>query len=99
MYRMRVKDLKAVESIIVDSKKDLLIICDTDNGDSLQEIKLQLKKIDSDFWGGESKVKLKIIKNNAEAIISLNDSFMIDLNSENLDNLRSIFGDNKIKLS
>ena len=37
--------------------------------------------------------------NNAEAIISLNDSFMIDLNSENLDNLRSIFGDEKIKLS
>ena len=71
MYRMRVKDLKAVESIIVDSKKDLLIICDTDNGDSLQEIKLQLKKIDSDFWGGESKVKLKILKDNAEAIISL----------------------------
>jgi DNA polymerase-3 subunit alpha len=99
MYRMRVKDLKAVESIIVDSKKDLLIICDTDNGDSLQEIKLQLKKIDSDFWGGESKVKLKILKDNAEAIISLNDSFMIDLNSENLDNLRSIFGDEKIKLS
>jgi hypothetical protein len=96
---MRVNDLKAVESIIVDSKKDLLIICDTDNGDSLQEIKLQLKKIDSDFWGGESKVKLKIIKDNAEAIISLNDSFMIDLNSENLDNLRSIFGDEKIKLS
>ena len=99
MYRMRVKDVKAVESIIVDSKKDLLIICDTDNGDSLQEIKLQLKKIDSDFWGGESKVKLKILKDNAEAIISLNDSFMIDLNSENLDNLRSIFGDEKIKLS
>ena len=99
MYRMRVKDLKAVESIIVDSKKDLLIICNTDNGDSLQEIKLQLKKIDSDFWGGESKVKLKILKDNAEAIISLNDSFMIDLNSENLDNLRSIFGDEKIKLS
>ena len=99
MYRMRVKNINAVESDLVDSKKDLLIICDTANGDSLQEIKLKLNKIDSDFWGGESKVKLKILKDNAEALISLNDNFMIDLNSENLDNLRSIFGDNKIKLS
>ena len=81
------------------NKKDLLIICDTVNGDSLQEIKLKLNKIDSDFWGGESKVKLKILKDSTEALISLNDNFMIDLNSENLDNLRSIFGDNKIKLS
>ena len=99
MYRMRVKNINAVESDLVDSKKDLLIICDTANGDSLQEIKLKLNKIDSDFWGGESKVKLKILKDNAEALISLNDNFMIDLSSENLDNLRSIFGDNKIKLS
>ena len=79
--------------------KDLLIICDTVSGDSLQEIKLKLNKIDPDFWGGESKVKLKILKDSTEALISLNDNFMIDLNSENLDNLRSIFGDNKIKLS
>ena len=99
MYRMRVKNINAVESDLVDSKKDLLIICDTVNGDSLQEIKLKLNKIDSDFWGGESKVKLKILKDSTEALISLNDNFMIDLNSENLDNLRSIFGDNKIKLS
>ena len=99
MYRMRVKNINAVETDLVDSKKDLLIICDTANGDSLQEIKLKLNKIDSDFWGGESKVKLKILKDNAEALISLNDNFMIDLSSENLDNLRSIFGDNKIKLS
>jgi len=99
MYRMRVKNINAVESDLVDSKKDLLIICDAANGDSLQEIKLKLNKIDSDFWGGESKVKLKILKDNAEALISLNDNFMIDLSSENLDNLRSIFGDNKIKLS
>ena len=99
MYRMRVKNINAVESDLVDSKKDLLIICDTANGDSLQEIKLKLNKIDSDFWGGESKVKLKILKDNAEALISLNENFMIDLSSENLDNLRSIFGDNKIKLS
>ncbi len=99
MYRMRVKNINAVESDLVDSKKDLLIICDTVNGDSLQEIKLKLNKIDSDFWGGESKVKLKILKDGTEALISLNDNFMIDLNSENLDNLRSIFGDNKIKLS
>ena len=62
MYRMRVKNINAVESDLVDSKKDLLIICDTVNGDSLQEIKLKLNKIDSDFWGGESKVKLKILK-------------------------------------
>ena len=99
MYRMRVKNINVVESDLVDSKKDLLIICDTVNGDSLQEIKLKLNKIDSDFWGGESKVKLKILKDSSEALISLNDNFMIDLNSENLDNLRSIFGDNKIKLS
>ena len=99
MYRMRVKNINAVESDLVDSKKDLLIICDTVSGDSLQEIKLKLNKIDPDFWGGESKVKLKIIKDSTEALISLNDNFMIDLNSENLDNLRSIFGDNKIKLS
>ena len=99
MYRMRVKNINAVESDLVDSKKDLLIICDTVSGDSLQEIKLKLNKIDPDFWGGESKVKLKILKDSTEALISLNDSFMIDLNSENLDNLRSIFGDNKIKLS
>ncbi len=99
MYRMRVKSINAVEGDLVDSKKDLLIICDTVNGDSLQEIKLKLNKIDSDFWGGESKVKLKILKDSTEALISLNDNFMIDLNSENLDNLRSIFGDNKIKLS
>ena len=99
MYRMRVKNINAVESDLVDSKKDLLIICDTANGDSLQEIKLKLNKIDSDFWGGESKVKLKILKDNAEALISLNDNFMIDLSSENLDNLRSVFGDNKIKLN
>ena len=99
MYRMRVKNINAVESDLVDSKKDLLIICDTVNGDSLQEIKLKLNKIDPDFWGGESKVKLKILKDSTEALISLNDNFMIDLNSENLDNLRSIFGDNKIKLS
>ena len=99
MYRMRVKSINAVESDLVDSKKDLLIICDTFNGDSLQEIKLKLNKIDSDFWGGESKVKLKILKDSTEALISLNDNFMIDLNSENLDNLRSIFGDDKIKLS
>ena len=45
------------------------------------------------------KVKLKILKDSTEALISLNDNFMIDLNSENLDNLRSIFGDNKIKLN
>ena len=99
MYRMRVKNINAVETDLVDSKKDLLIICDTANGDSLQEIKLKLNKINSDFWGGESKVKLKIFRDNAEALISLNDNFMIDLNSENLDNLRSIFGDSKIKLS
>ncbi len=99
MYRMRVKNINAVESDLVDSKKDLLIICDTVSGDSLQEIKFKLNKIDSDFWGGESKVKLKILKDSTEALISLNDNFMIDLNSENLDNLRSIFGDNKIKLS
>jgi len=99
MYRMRVKNINAVESDLVDSKKDLLIICDTVSGDSLQEIKLKLNKIDPDFWGGESKVKLKILKDSTEALISLNDNFMIDLNSENLDNLRSIFGDNKIKLS
>ena len=99
MYRMRVKNINAVESDLVDSKKDLLIICDTLSGDSLQEIKLKLNKIDPDFWGGESKVKLKILKDSTEALISLNDNFMIDLNSENLDNLRSIFGDNKIKLS
>ena len=99
MYRMRVKSINAVESDLVDSKKDLLIICDTVSGDSLQEIKLKLNKIDPDFWGGESKVKLKILKDSTEAVISLNDNFMIDLNSENLDNLRSIFGDNKIKLS
>ena len=99
MYRMRVKNINAVESDLVDSKKDLLIICDTISGDSLQEIKLKLNKIDPDFWGGESKVKLKILKDSTEALISLNDNFMIDLNSENLDNLRSIFGDNKIKLS
>ena len=99
MYRMRVKNINAVETDLVDSKKDLLIICDTANGDSLQEIKLKLNKINSDFWGGESKVKLKILRDNAEALISLNDNFMIDLNSENLDNLRSIFGDSKIKLS
>ena len=99
MYRMRVKNINAVESDLVDSKKDLLIICDTVSGDSRQEIKLKLNKIDPDFWGGESKVKLKILKDSTEALISLNDNFMIDLNSENLDNLRSIFGDNKIKLS
>ena len=99
MYRMRVKNINAVETDLVDSKKDLLIICDTANGDSLQEIKLKLNKINSDFWGGESKVKLKILRDNAEALISLNDNFMIDLNSENLDNIRSIFGDSKIKLS
>ncbi len=99
MYRMRVKNINPVESDLVDSKKDLLIICDTVSGDSLQEIKLKLNKIDPDFWGGESKVKLKILKDSTEALISLNDNFMIDLNSENLDNLRSIFGDNKIKLS
>ena len=99
MYRMRVRNINAVESDLVDSKKDLLIICDTVSGDSLQEIKLKLNKIDPDFWGGESKVKLKILKDSTEALISLNDNFMIDLNSENLDNLRSIFGDNKIKLS
>jgi len=99
MYRMRVKNINAVESDLVDSKKDLLIICDTLNGDSLQEIKLKLNKIDSDFWGGESKVKLKILKDSTEALISLNENFMIDLNSENLDNLRSIFGESKIKLS
>ena len=99
MYRMRVKNINPVESALVDSKKDLLIICDTTKGDSLQEIKLRLNKIDSDFWGGESKVKLKILKDSTEALISLNDNFMIDLNTENLDNLRSIFGDNKIKLS
>ena len=99
MYRMRVKNINEVESDLVDSKKDLFIICDTVNGDSLQEIKLKLNKIDSDYWGRESKVKLKILKDSTEALISLNENFMIDLNSENLDNLRSIFGENKIKLS
>ena len=99
MYRMRVKNIAAVESALVNSKKDLLIICDTSSGDSLEEIKFKLNKINSDFWGGESKVKLKIIRDNTEVLISLNQNFKIDLNSENLDNLRSIFGDNKIKLS
>jgi len=99
MYRMRVKNINAVESALVDSKKDLLIICNSSNGDSLQEIKSKLNKIDSDFWGGESKVKLKILKDDTEALISLNENFRIDLNSENLDNLRSIFGDKNIKLS
>ena len=32
MYRMRVKNINAVESDLVDSKKDLLIICDTVSG-------------------------------------------------------------------
>ena len=99
MYRMRVKNINAVENALIDSKKDLHIICDIRKGDSLQEIKKNLNKIDSDFWSGESKVKLKIIKDNTEAIVSLDEKFMIDLNSENLDNLRSIFGDNKIKLN
>ena len=99
MYRMRVKNINPVESALIDSKKDLLIICDSSKGDSLQEIKLKLNKIDTDFWGGESKVKLKILTNDKEALISLNETFRIDLNSENLDNLRSIFGENKIKLS
>ena len=98
MYRMRIKSINAIESALVDSKKDLLIVCDIARGDSLRELKFKLNKIDSEFWGGESKVKLKILKNKTEAVISLNDKFMIDLNSENLDNLRSIFGDNKIKL-
>ena len=44
-------------------------------------------------------MKLKIIKDNTEALISLNKDFKIDLSSENLDNLRGIFGDNNIKLS
>tara|TARA_B100001057_G_scaffold13877_1_gene13207 strand:- start:2432 stop:4516 length:2085 start_codon:yes stop_codon:yes gene_type:complete len=99
MYRMRVKNINAVENALIDSKKDLHIICDIRKGDSLQEIKKNLNKIDSDFWSGESKVKLKIIKDNTEAVVSLDEKFMIDLNSENLDNLRSIFGDNKIKLN
>ena len=38
MYRMRVKNINAVESDLVDSKKDLLIICDTVNGDSLKKL-------------------------------------------------------------
>ena len=59
----------------------------------------KLNQIDAGFWGGDSKVKLKIIKDNTEALISLNKDFKIDLSSENLDNLRGIFGDNNIKLS
>ena len=99
MYRMRVKNIYAVESALVDSKKDLFIICNSDMGDSLKDIKLKLNQIDAGFWGGDSKVKLKIIKDNTEALISLNKDFKIDLSSENLDNLRGIFGDNNIKLS
>ena len=99
MYRMRVKNIYAVESALVDSKKDLFIICNSDMGDSLKDIKFKLNQIDAGFWGGDSKVKLKIIKDNTEALISLNKDFKIDLSSENLDNLRGIFGDNNIKLS
>ena len=47
-----------------------------------KKLNLKLNKIDSDFWGGESKVKDKILKDGTEALISLNDNFMIDLNSE-----------------
>jgi len=99
MYRMRVKNIYAVESALVNSKKDLFIICNSDMGDSLKDIKFKLNQIDAGFWGGDSKVKLKIIKDNTEALISLNKDFKIDLSSENLDNLRGIFGDSNIKLS
>ena len=99
-YKKENKDvIKASYAGRLDPMANGLMILLINNECKQQDKYLKLNKIDTDFWGGESKVKLKILTNDKEALISLNETFRIDLNSENLDNLRSIFGENKIKLS
>ena len=100
-FRMRVKEVKGIDSELQNKLKTLTIDLRESKINSLEDVSKTIYDIDSDFWEEASgcKINIKVISNNSEAIIELGDSFNFLPDLQKVNKIIDIFGSNAISLS
>jgi len=100
-FRMRVKEVKGIDSELQNKLKTLTIDLTKSKIDSLENLSKSIYGIDSDFWEEASgcKINIKVISNNSEAIIELGNSFNFLPDLQKVNKIIDIFGADAISLS
>ena len=99
MYRMRVKEVVSVDNELSKKINEVTINLEKSDLISLEEFSEKLDKINKDFWHTSgSKLNVKVITNDSEAIIDIGDRFKFEPNLQNLNLLDEIFGINALEI-
>jgi len=100
-FRMRVKEVKGIDSELQNKLKTLTIDLTKSKINSLENLSKSIYDIDSDFWEEASgcKINIKVISNNSEAIIELGNSFNFLPDLQKVNKIIDIFGADAISLS
>jgi len=94
-----VKEVVSVDNELSKKINEVTINLEKSDLISLEEFSEKLDKINKDFWHTSgSKLNVKVITNDSEAIIDIGDRFKFEPNLQNLNLLDEIFGINALEI-
>ena len=99
MFRMRVKEVSAIDHELDKKVNEVLININNSEAFSLEEFSKILDSVDKSFWNnGSCRLNVKVSSESSEAIIDIGDNFRFNPTLENLFYLEDLFGKNILEI-
>ena len=99
MFRMRIREAKAIDNELIRLIKDVIIDVQKSDATSLEDLSAKLDSINKEFWlDGSCSLNVKVMSEKSEAIIDLGDDYKFSPSLNNLSYLEDIFGKNILEI-
>jgi hypothetical protein len=99
MFRMRVKEVLTVDSILNKRVKEVTIDINSSNASSLTKFSEYLDAFDKDFWkNGSCRLNVRVTSEQSEAIIEIGDEFKFTPSLESFFSLEDVFGKDIVEI-
>jgi DNA polymerase-3 subunit alpha len=99
MFRMRVKEVLTVDSILNKRVKEVTIDINSSNANSLIKFSEYLDAFDKDFWkNGSCRLNVRVTSEQSEAIIEIGDEFKFTPSLESFFSLEDVFGKDIVEI-
>ena len=99
MFRMRVKEVHTIDSVLNKKVKDVIIDINKSNANSLVKFSEYLDTFDKDFWkDGSCRLNVRVTSDQSEAIIDIGDKFKFTPSLESFFSLEDVFGKDIVEI-
>ena len=99
MFRMRVKEVHTIDSVLNKKVKDVIIDISKSNANSLVKFSEYLDTFDKDFWkDGSCRLNVRVTSDQSEAIIDIGDKFKFTPSLESFFSLEDVFGKDIVEI-